>query len=135
MLTKLLALSSALIARSSAKTEINMSRVKKIDINTNEKYSFEYGEYVTTINIGSPPQAIHNVVLDTGSYMPWVKVDGWCTDKTCPGVKPVYNPKLSTTFSDDKTKTYAIKYGTGSMKGIHANDNFCFSDTQTGTCF
>ena len=57
--------------------DVKMHRTGKVNIVTideKEYYNYEHGEYTTTIYLGSPPQAIENVVLDTGSYMPWVKV-------------------------------------------------------------
>jgi hypothetical protein len=33
-----------------------------------------FGEYETTIYLGTPPQAVANVVFDSGSYLPWVKI-------------------------------------------------------------
>jgi hypothetical protein len=67
--------------------------------------------------------------------MPWVKVDGWCTSATCPGITPIYNPNLSSTFSDITTTSYGIGYGSGSMKGKFSKDNFCFDTSQAGACF
>ena len=68
--------------------------------------------------------------------MPWVKVDGWCTEKFCPGVTPQYNPAKSATFSLQKdTKEESAAYGTGDLKGHKAFDNFCLNDHQAGVCF
>ena len=57
MLSKILYLSSALLAGNSC-VDVNVNRAKKInieDIDNNETYNFEWGEYTTTIYIGSPP--------------------------------------------------------------------------------
>ena len=137
MISKVLFASSALLAGNNC-GEINVTRQKKIsleEINEVETYNFEYGEYTTTIYIGSPPQAIDNVVLDTGSYMPWVKISGWGTDASCPGITPLFNPKKSTTFSSISGRSSSSVYGTGNMDGLYAYDNFCFNNKQAGTCF
>ena len=101
MISKILFASIALLFGNNCK-EVTVKRQKKIKlerINEEESYNFDYGEYTTTIYIGSPPQAIENVVLDTGSYMPWVKVNGWCTVASFPGITPTFNPSKSSTFS------------------------------------
>jgi len=58
--------------------EIPMNRqyaaIFNSDVSEGEKYQYWQGEYTTTIYLGTPPQKIENVVMDTGSYMPWFKV-------------------------------------------------------------
>jgi hypothetical protein len=100
MLSKILFASTALIVGNSCTKEVKVKRAKKISYKDVDEYeNYSYGEYTTTIFIGTPPQEIDNVVLDSGSYMPWVKVDGWCSKTSCPGVTPKYNPKKSSSFS------------------------------------
>ena len=59
------------------------------------------GEYETTIYMGTPLQKVANMVMDTGSFLPWVKVagDGWCKSTTCPGIPPTLNALSSSTFN------------------------------------
>lgn len=76
------------------------------------------------------------MVLDTGSYMPWVKVKGWCTTASCPGIEPTFNPALSSSFTAlTNTPAPTSAYGTGHMGGLYAYDEFCFNTKQAGTCF
>ena len=59
--------------------EIYVNR-KPQTFNANEEING--GEYETTIYMGTPLQKIEHMVMDTGSFLPWVKVagDDWCTD-------------------------------------------------------
>jgi hypothetical protein len=61
------------------------------------------GEYETTIYLGTPSQEVGKMILDTGSSMPWVKnLDWYEGPEAMPGVKPVYNSSLSSTFNETK---------------------------------
>ena len=118
--------------------EVNMIRSEQIHIvhiDEKEYYNFQHGEYTTTIYVGSPPQAVKNIVLDTGSFMPWVKVNGWCTLSSCPGIPPTYNPKLSSTYSQSSGNFLSNAYGSGDVGGWNSFDKFCFNTQDSGTCF
>ena len=57
MLSKILFASTALIVGNSCTKEVKVKRVKKISYKDVDEYeSYSYGEYTTTIFIGTPPQ-------------------------------------------------------------------------------
>ena len=71
--------------------------------------------------MGTPPQKIENVVLDTGSYVPWIKLKGFCTAESCPGSIPAsYDAKASTTFKYNPAGYSKSKYGSGSIGGVYS---------------
>ena len=96
------------------------------EINQVESYNFYVGEFTTTIYVGTPPQAIDGVVLDTGSNMPWFKVKGQCTLASCPGVTPIYNPLASSSFKSTNRDS-SNSYNSGSTSGRFDSDIFCFN--------
>jgi hypothetical protein len=57
------------------------------------------GEYKTSLYMGTPLQEINNITMDTGSFLPWIKVSELC-QKTgkCPGVAAEYHYKQSSTM-------------------------------------
>ena len=104
------------------------------DVASSEVFEYSAGEYTTTVYLGTPLQQIEGVVLDTGSYMPWFKVEQWCTKETCPGVEPSYNSTESSTFSYLPGRTAGDRYGTGALLGAFAWDEFCFNQ-EGDSCF
>ena len=79
-----------------------------------------FGEYETTIYLGTPPQAVANVVFDSGSYLPWVKIQNWCGNNgvqsgTCPGIEPSFDTFKSSTFGEYSGSSVGLTYGTGSF--------------------
>ena len=110
--------------------EVPVNRKPK-SFSANESFLRDGGEYMTTVYMGTPLQKIDDMVMDTGSNLPWVKVEGkeWCANSTvCPGITPAFFPN-STTFSFEKSERCQLSYGTGSFNGFIAQDKFCFDST------
>ena len=96
---KLLSLLGITVIAEAMEVQVNrLKKTKGIDLSWDENYSKTIGEYRATIYLGESKQKIDDICLDTGSYMPWIKVSNWCTQAKCPGVTPAYDIKKSTTF-------------------------------------
>jgi len=69
------------------------------------------------------------MVLDTGSFLPWVKSS---ENGHMKGMAPQYSPSNSTTFKPEY-EAASLSYGTGSFSGYSAFDRFCYEPNQN--CF
>ena len=68
--------------------------------------------------MGTPQQKIEGIVMDTGSFLPWVKVKGddFCSSPdVCPGIEPTYEGSKSSTFSFNNNETCSLSFGSGSF--------------------
>jgi hypothetical protein len=80
----------------------------------------EKSGFTTSIGVGTPPQWLTRVVLDTGSGIFWVN-SLKCKDESC---------KANYQFDSSKSKSYEesaydveVHYGTGSVKGVVSKDD------------
>jgi hypothetical protein len=85
------------------------------------------GEYMGTVYIGTPPQAVSGIIFDTGSVMPWLLNKPFCENKAnkC-SVPAIFDGSKSSTFKYSPTLKVAEQYGTGYMHAVVATDKFCF---------
>lgn len=81
-------------------------------------------QYSGTVLLGNPPQAIDNIVFDTGSGDLWVFGD--TSSKWMIGTK-TFQEKLSTTFTATDT-TFVVKYIAGFAKGVIGWDSVLLGD-------
>ena len=54
--------------------------------------------YATSVWLGTPPQKVDNVMIDTGSWLPWFKDSALC-GSSCDGV-PIYDSSQSSTYQN-----------------------------------
>ena len=73
------------------------------------------------------------MVLDTGSFLPWVKNLEWYHKTRMPGMTPVYKSFSSKTFKYHQKEYSNLNYGTGSVAGAVSWDRFCFEEN--AACF
>jgi len=81
-------------------------------------------QYTGTVQLGSPPQEIDNIVFDTGSGDLWVFGDA--SSEYMIGTK-TFQEKLSTTFTATETK-FVVKYIAGFAKGVIGKDRVMLGD-------
>jgi hypothetical protein len=68
-------------------------------------------EFTTTIYVGTPPQAIDNVMIDTGSNIAWFEDKNYCSIKSgahC-SIPPIYDHKNSSTYKKVMYKNKGTK--------------------------
>ena len=127
MFKSLLLSFACLITIQAMEIHVNRAPAYFYDTPLSENYEESRAEYTATIYLGEPLQEISNVILDSGSYMSWIKVSNWCNQTSCPGVTPVYQPELSQVFNYQEGETRVVQYPNGAMVGDIADDMFCFS--------
>jgi len=77
----------------------------------------------TTVDIGTPAQRV-KVIVDTGSYELWVNPQ--CDRSADPALCRTYghyNPQLSSTATENRTRPFSAVYGTGAAKGRYYVDS------------
>jgi hypothetical protein len=84
-------------------------------------------QYVGSVSIGSPPQQF-DVIFDTGSSTLWVDSDE-CTSRSCQYHRK-FSPVKSTTYVETDTGM-TVEFGTGSIDGFFATDDFHLGDAIT----
>ncbi|PKI82548.1 saccharopepsin [Malassezia vespertilionis] len=85
---------------------------------------FLNAQYFADISLGNPPQNF-KVVLDTGSANLWVP------SESCMSISCFLHSKYDSSVSETYTKngsSFAIEYGSGSMKGFVSNDDMRIGD-------
>jgi len=81
-------------------------------------------QYSGTVLLGNPPQAIDNIVFDTGSVDLWVFGD---TSSMWMVAAKTFHEKVSTTFMATET-TFVVKYIAGFAKGVIGYDSVQLGD-------
>lgn len=92
--------------------------------------SYKQAQYYGNINIGTPSKQFV-VLFDTGSSNLWVPASN-CTN--CASGHSMYDPQGSSSFHPNGT-SFAIEYGTGSMKGFVVNDVVTLGPLSTAVDF
>jgi len=110
-------------------------QLEKMVLPTNEQGQVEHGaplsnfmnaQYYGDITLGYPPQTF-SVIFDTGSSNLWVPSTS-CHSIAC-FLHRKYDASISNTYNANGTE-FAIRYGTGSMKGVISNDVLTIGDIQ-----
>lgn len=94
-----------------------------------EDETLKNGEYTGTVYMGTPPQAVGDIIFDTGSIVPWVLNKNFCENPRSPGcsIPAKYDSSKSSTFSYT-TKLVSSTYGIGSAHAYVGTDKFCFDE-------
>jgi len=83
-------------------------------------------QYSGTIRLGTPPQAIDNIIFDTGSGDLWIFGD--TSSQFMIGTK-TFQEKLSTTFIASES-TFVVKYIAGFAKGMIGQDRILLGEKE-----
>ena len=58
-----------------------------------------------------------------------------CTEQSCPGVQPAYDPDKSLSYHSYNGAYKKSYYETGYVGGTYSYDKFCFNAFQSDSCF